>query len=101
MDLDMKNQVELLNCRIKVESVLASSSPHAASAMTGSLNEHLNESVPFDSKGQYNVISIPVPLHSSTCKPLFFDLFADCVSYPKMDSRVKVEEKKGWFSGWW
>lgn len=101
IDLGMKKEVEMLSCRIKAEAVLAASSPKEGGAVRGSLNEHLDERVVPNAKGQYDVISIPVPMHVSTCKPLFFDLYADCVNYPKMDSRVKVEEKKGWFSGWW
>ena len=101
IDLGMKKEVEMLSCRIKAEAVLAASSPKEGGAGRGSLNEHLDERVVPNAKGQYDVISIPVPMHVSTCKPLFFDLYADCVNYPKMDSRVKVEEKKGWFSGWW
>lgn len=101
IDLGMKKEVEMLNCRIKAEAVLASASQKEGEAVKGSLNEHLNENVVPNAKGQYDIIRIPVPMHSSTCKPLFFDLFADYVNYPKMDSRVKVEEKKGWFSGWW
>ena len=101
IDLGMKKEVEMLSCRIKAEAVLAASSPKEGGAVRGSLNEHLDERVVPNAKGQYDVISIPVPMHVSTCKPLFFDLYADWVNYPKMDSRVKVEEKKGWFSGWW
>ena len=101
IDLGMKKEVEMLSCRIKAGAVLASSSQKANGGVRGSLNEHLDEGIVPNAKGQYDVIRIPVPMHSATCKPLFFDLFADCVNYPKMDSRVKVEEKKGWFSGWW
>ena len=90
IDLGMKKEVEMLSCRIKAEAVLAASSPKEGGAVRGSLNEHLDEGVVPNAKGQYDVISIPVPMHVSTCKPLFFDLYADWVNYPKMDSRVKV-----------
>jgi hypothetical protein len=101
---DMKSMVEMLGCRIKAEAMLVKEEP-AEGTNNEYLNENLNMHVNYNSAGKYNVIRIPVPMHSVTCKPLFFDLYADHVDYPNMESRVKVEEKKtekkGWFSGWW
>ena len=90
---DLSQEIELLNCRIKAEAYLEGNKKSA------------DERMPFNSHGKYEVISIPVPMRSVTCKPLFFDLYADHVDYPSMESRIKTEEKKeekkGWFSGWW
>lgn len=99
---DLKNEIELLNCRIKAEAYLEGSKKEEKKV--GTIESNLSASVPFNPSGKYDVISIPVPMHSVTCKPLFFDLYADHVEYPSMEARIKEEkkeEKKGWFSGWW
>lgn len=94
---DLSNEIEMLNCRIKAEAYLEGKQEKVESS--------LSTPVPFNPNGKYDVISIPVPMHSVTCKPLFFDLYADHVNYPSMEARIKTvekkEEKKGWFSGWW
>ena len=100
---DLSQEIELLNCRIKAEAYYEQTKKKESKVQT--MASDLNAPVPFNANGKYDVISIPVPMHSVTCKPLFFDLYADQVDYPSMESRiqteVKKEEKKGWFSGWW
>lgn len=95
-------QVEKLGARIRAEAFLASTAPEGAQK-GGSVSEDLQSPVQFNPSGKYNIISVPVPLRSTTCKPLFFDLFAERLMYPSMEARAQEKEqpKKGWFSGWW
>ena len=103
---NLHDEIELLNCRIKARAYLEENK-NTQDKSAFSIETNLDLPVPFNPNGKYNVITIPVPMHSATCKPLFFDLYADCVNYPNMESRIqtkkeeKKEEKKGWFSGWW
>ena len=103
---NLHDEIELLNCRIKARAYLEENKNQQDKTAV-SIERNMDLPVPFNPNGKYNVITIPVPMHSATCKPLFFDLYADCINYPNMESRIqtkkeeKKEEKKGWFSGWW
>ena len=74
---NLREEVELLNCSVKAERV------------------------EFDAHGRYRVTPIPVAMKTTTCKPLFFDMVNDRMTYPNLEARCRVAEKKGWFSGWW
>lgn len=98
---DLTKEVELLSCRIKAEALLANTVPTPTTEAQTFISENLNTVVHQSKNGRYRVIPIPVPMKSTTCKPLFFDIFDDRLVYPNLDSRSKQPDKKGWFSGWW
>ena len=104
---NLREEVELLNCSVKAEALLAKSAAEKGEkktekeAMTRYLSEDWKQRVEFDAHGRYRVTPIPVAMKTTTCKPLFFDMVNDRMTYPNLEARCRVAEKKGWFSGWW
>ena len=104
---NLREEVELLSCSVKAEALLAKS--EARSGEKGEkgeevkryLSEDAKQRVEFDARGRYRVTPIPVAMKTTTCKPLFFDMVDERVTYPNLEARSRVAEKKGWFSGWW
>ena len=104
LNSDLRMDVDVLSSRIKAEALLEQTEKTPVVNESRYLSEDLTQTVAFNPRGKYNVTRVPVPMHCSTCKPLFFDLYADCVEYPDMTKRA--EEKKesssgfSWFRRW-
>ena len=101
---NLREDVELLSCSVKAEALLAKSEARKGEKgeeMARYLSEDVKQRVEFDARGRYRVTPIPVAMKTTTCKPLFFDMVDERVTYPNLEARSRVAEKKGWFSGWW
>ena len=100
---DLRRDVELLGCSVKAEALLARSGEEKAGGEGARryLSEDAAQRVEFDAKGRYRVAPIPAAMKTATCKPLFFDMVVERVTYPNLEARSRAAEKKGWFSGWW
>ena len=98
---ELASDVEVLASRVKAEALLAGE--EAAPAREGKfICDDLSGEVAFCASGKYLVTRLPVPMHCATCKPLFFDLYGDCVSYPDMAKRAEKKSTGGlsWFKRW-
>ena len=101
---NLQEDVEVLSARIKAEATLEKVAVSGAVTEAKYVQEDLNNKVVFNHAGKYNIVKVPVPMHAATCKPLFFDLFADNMDYPDMTERAqtkKQESSGGWFRRWW
>ena len=101
---NLQEDVEVLSARIKAEAALEKVAVSGAATEVKYVQEDLNSKVVFNRAGKYNVVKVPVPMQAATCKPLFFDLFADNMDYPDMTERAqtkKQESSGGWFRRWW
>ena len=101
---NLQEDVEVLSARIKAEAMLEKVAVGDNSTEIKYVQEDLNSKVVFNRAGKYNLTRIPVPMQAATCKPLFFDLFADNMDYPDMTERAqtkKQESSGGWFRRWW
>lgn len=104
LNSDLQTDVDVLSSRIKAEALLEQTEKTSGVNENHYLSEDLTRPVVFNPHGKYAVTPIPVSMHCATCKPLFFDLYADCVEYPDMTKRA--EEKKAnsngfsWFRRW-
>lgn len=97
---DLAGDVEVLASRVKAEALLAG---EEAPAREGKfVCDDLGGEVAFSASGKYRVTRLPVPMKCATCKPLFFDLYGDCVSYPDMATRAEKKSTGGlsWFKRW-
>ena len=97
---DLAGDVEVLASRVKAEALLAG---EEAPAREGKfVCDDLGGEVAFSASGKYRVTRLPVPMKCATCKPLFFDLYGDCVSYPDMAARAEKKSTGGlsWFKRW-
>lgn len=102
---NLQEDVEVLSARIKAEALLAKTAVSATPVDAKFVSEHLDRKVMFNSAGKYNVMKVPVPMHAATCKPLFFDLFADNMDYPDLTERAQTKKEEAssgsWFRRWW
>ena len=105
---NLREDLELLSCSVKAQALLAKSEAEKkgergaeGEEMARYLSEDAKQRVEFDARGRYRVTPIPVAMKTTTCKPLFFDMVDERVTYPNLEARSRVAEKKGWFSGWW
>ena len=104
LNSDLRTDVEVLSSRIKAEALLEQTENPSRVNDSHFVSEDLTRPVVFNPHGQYAITPIPVSMHGATCKPLFFDLYADSIEYPDMTKRA--EEKKAsssgfsWFRRW-
>lgn len=98
---DLASDVEVLASRVKAEALLAGEETPAAREGKFVCDD-LGSEVAFNASGKYLVTRLPVPMKCATCKPLFFDLYGDCVSYPDMAKRAEKKSTGGlsWFKRW-